>query len=147
MENKISTKKAIGGSLMAIAILIITQILAELIASASVLLGIPEGICNIIVGFLYVGLAYCILKICGNIFYGNSRRICRRNGISRYYSQFVKAQMEYEGCRNFAFCSIWDSAYFRYGFFRGKLLVGYYCRNYSRNHVFFDCNRKWFCLE
>ena len=43
-----STKKAIGTSFVAIFILIITQIIAQSIASMFVIIKIPTGICNII---------------------------------------------------------------------------------------------------
>ena len=58
-----STKKAIGASISAIVILIIAQVMAQVIASVFVLIKIPSGICNIIAGVLYVGLAYLILKM------------------------------------------------------------------------------------
>ena len=58
-----STKKAIGASISAIVILIIAQVIAQVIASVFVLIKIPSGICNIIAGVLYVGLAYLILKM------------------------------------------------------------------------------------
>ena len=58
-----STKKAIGASISAIVILIIAQVTAQVIASVFVLIKIPSGICNIIAGVLYVGLAYLILKM------------------------------------------------------------------------------------
>lgn len=58
-----STKKVIGGSVAAIVILIIAQLAAQLAASALNLIKIPDGICNIIAGIFYVGLAYVILKI------------------------------------------------------------------------------------
>ena len=57
-----STRKVIGGSLAAIIILVVSQVLAQLIASVCLLIQISEGICNIIAGVLYVGLAYVILK-------------------------------------------------------------------------------------
>lgn len=58
-----STKKAIGTSFVAIFILIITQVIAQVIVSAFVVIKIPYGICNIIAGVIYVGLTYLILKI------------------------------------------------------------------------------------
>ena len=45
-----STKKAISTSFVAIFILIITQIIAQSIASMFVIIKIPTGICNIIAG-------------------------------------------------------------------------------------------------
>ncbi len=53
-----STRKTIGGALGAIIVLIVAQILAQLVASLFVLVKIPEGICNIIAGIIYVGLAH-----------------------------------------------------------------------------------------
>lgn len=58
-----SSKKAIGGSWAAIIILMLSQTLAQLIASVLVLVKVPEGICNMIAGVLYVGLAFGIMKI------------------------------------------------------------------------------------
>ncbi len=58
-----STKKAISTSFVAIFILIITQIIAQSIASMLVIIKIPTGICNIIAGIIYVGLTYLILKM------------------------------------------------------------------------------------
>ena len=57
-----STKKAISTSFVAIFILIITQIIAQSIASMLVIIKIPTGICNIIAGIIYAGLTYLILK-------------------------------------------------------------------------------------
>ena len=48
-----STKKAISTSFVAIFILIITQIIAQSIASMFVIIKIPTGICNIIAGIIY----------------------------------------------------------------------------------------------
>lgn len=58
-----SSRKAIGGSFGAIAILMIGQIIAQLVASLFVLIKVPEGICNIIAGILYVGLVFILLKL------------------------------------------------------------------------------------
>ena len=58
-----STKKTIGGALGAIIVLIVAQILAQLVASLFVLVKIPEGICNIIAGIIYVGLAFVLIKL------------------------------------------------------------------------------------
>ena len=57
-EHFMSTSKTIGGALGAIIVLIVAQILAQLVASLFVLVKIPEGICNIIAGSIYVGLAF-----------------------------------------------------------------------------------------
>lgn len=58
-----SSRKAIGGSFGAIAILVIAQIIAQLVASLFILIKVPEGICNIIAGILYIGLAFFLLKL------------------------------------------------------------------------------------
>lgn len=58
-----STKKTLGGAFGAIIILILAQILAQLAASVFVLVKVPEGICNIIAGILYIGLAFIFLKL------------------------------------------------------------------------------------
>ena len=58
-----STKKAIGDSFAAIFILLISQLIAQGIAAAFGLIKVPSGVCNIIAGALYAGLAYafCLL--------------------------------------------------------------------------------------
>ena len=58
-----STIKTIGGALGAIIVLIVAQILAQLVASLFVLVKIPEGICNIIAGIIYVGLAFVLSEL------------------------------------------------------------------------------------
>ena len=58
-----STRKTIGGALGAIIVLLVAQILAQLVASLFVLVKIPEGICNIIAGIIYVGLAFVLIKL------------------------------------------------------------------------------------
>ena len=58
-----STKKAIGDSFAAIFILLISQLIAQGIAAAFGLIKVPSGVCNIIAGALYAGLAYAFLKI------------------------------------------------------------------------------------
>ena len=58
-----STRKTIGGALGAIIVLIVAQILAQLVASLFVLVKIPEGICNIIAGIIYVGLAFVLIEL------------------------------------------------------------------------------------
>lgn len=57
-----STKKTIGGAFGAILVLIVAQILAQLVASVFVLVNVPEGICNMIAGILYLGLAFVLLR-------------------------------------------------------------------------------------
>lgn len=56
-------KKAIGGSIAAIIILIIGQLLANLLANGFALLKIPDAVCNIIAGVLYIGSAYIMLRL------------------------------------------------------------------------------------
>lgn len=58
-----SGKKAIGGSLGAILVLIISQVVAQLSASVLVFTKAPDGICNIAAGILYLLLAYFLLKL------------------------------------------------------------------------------------
>ena len=62
MDNKMSTKIVIIGSFIAIVILTVAQVIAGLIASGFSLVKLPEGICNIIAGVLYIGLAYLFLQ-------------------------------------------------------------------------------------
>jgi hypothetical protein len=63
-ENEyMNLKKAIGGSFGAIVILVAAQVLAQLVASLFVLIKVPEGICNIIAGVIYVGLTFVFLKL------------------------------------------------------------------------------------
>lgn len=57
------TSKAMLGSVMAIFVLIISQIGAELLASVLLILGISIGFCNIIAGVLYLLFAYLLLNI------------------------------------------------------------------------------------
>lgn len=58
-----STVKALGGSFIAIVILVIAQLLAQLISSLFILIKVPVGICNILTGILYLGLAFILLKL------------------------------------------------------------------------------------
>lgn len=62
-EHFMSTRKTIGGALEAIIVLLVAQILAQLVASLFVLVKIPEGICNIIAGIIYVGLAFVLIEL------------------------------------------------------------------------------------
>ena len=62
-----STKKAISTSFVAIFILIITQIIAQSIASMFVIIKIPTGICNIIAGIIYVSVGSGLIRCSGNI--------------------------------------------------------------------------------
>ena len=59
----INTRKAIGGSFLAIVLLAIAQIFAQLVASLFVLIKVSTGICNILAGIIYVVLAYVLLKL------------------------------------------------------------------------------------
>lgn len=58
-----SSGKVIGGSLGAIIILVIAQILAQLVTSLFILIKVPDGICNILAGVIYVGLTFILLKL------------------------------------------------------------------------------------
>lgn len=58
-----NTRKAIGGSFGAIAVLVIAQILARLVAGSFVVTNVPTGICNILAGIVYVGLTFVLLKL------------------------------------------------------------------------------------
>lgn len=58
-----SIKKTIGGAFGAIIVLIMAQILAQLVASLFILVKVPNGICNIIAGILYIGFAFVLLKL------------------------------------------------------------------------------------
>lgn len=58
-----SSKKVVGGSLGAIVILVLAQILVQLAASLFVLIKVPEVIRNILTGVIYVGLIFLLLKL------------------------------------------------------------------------------------
>lgn len=62
-DKLMSSRKAMGGSFGAIVVLVIAQIIAQLLASIFVLIKLPEGICNIIAGVIYIGVAYILLKL------------------------------------------------------------------------------------
>ncbi|MBQ4397821.1 MAG: CPBP family intramembrane metalloprotease [Clostridia bacterium] len=55
--------KAIGISLMAVILLVVSQIAAELLASVFVVAGIPMGICNTVAGLVYLYFAWFLLKL------------------------------------------------------------------------------------
>lgn len=57
-----NSRKVIGGSFGAVVVLVSAQILSQLAASLLVLIKIPEGICNILAGAIYVGLTFVLLK-------------------------------------------------------------------------------------
>ena len=59
----ISSKKAIGGSIAAILVLLVSQVVAQLLASVLVIIKIPTGICNIVAGVLYFVFIYFLLKV------------------------------------------------------------------------------------
>ncbi len=59
----ISSKKAIGGSIVAILVLLVSQVVAQLLASVLVIIKIPTGICNIVAGLLYFVFTYFLLKV------------------------------------------------------------------------------------
>lgn len=58
-----SRAKTIGGALGAVIVLVVSQILAQLVASLFVLVKVPVGICNILAGIMYVGLVFVLLKL------------------------------------------------------------------------------------
>ena len=58
-----NSRKAIGGSFGAIVVLVMAPILAQLVASLFVLIKVPEGICNILAGVIYIGLTFILLKM------------------------------------------------------------------------------------
>ena len=57
------TRTEIGVSIAAIFILIITQLAAQGVAGLLSLVNVPYGICNVVAGALYVGLAYFSLQM------------------------------------------------------------------------------------
>lgn len=59
----VSSKKAIGGSIAAILVLLVSQVVAQLLASVLVIIKIPTGICNIVAGVLYFVFTYFLLKV------------------------------------------------------------------------------------
>lgn len=59
----ISSKKAIGGSIAAILVLLVSQVVAQLLAGVLVIIKIPTGICNIVAGVLYFVFTYFLLKV------------------------------------------------------------------------------------
>lgn len=59
----ISAKKAIGGSIAAILVLLVSQVVAQLLASVLIIIKIPTGICNIVAGVLYFVFTYFLLKV------------------------------------------------------------------------------------
>lgn len=59
----ISSKKAIGGSIAAILVLLGSQVVAQLLASVLVMIKVPTGICNIVAGVLYFVFTYFLLKV------------------------------------------------------------------------------------
>lgn len=59
----ISSKKAIGGSIAAIMVLLVSQVVAQLLASVLVIIKIPTGICNIVAGVLHFVFTYFLLKV------------------------------------------------------------------------------------
>ena len=55
------TYKTLGGALAAILSLILTQLIAQGVADLLAMIKLPAGVCNIIAGILYAGLAYAAL--------------------------------------------------------------------------------------
>lgn len=58
-----NTKKAIGGSIGSILVLLLSQIAAQLAGEGMAKLKIPVGICNIAAGIFYFAAVYILLKI------------------------------------------------------------------------------------
>lgn len=58
-----TTGKVIGGSLGAIGILVLSQILAQALAGGLALVHVPEIICNIVASVLYLVFSYFLLKL------------------------------------------------------------------------------------
>ena len=63
VERKMSTKKAIGGSVVAIVILLVSQMMAQFLAVPFVLLNVPLGLCNVVAGIGYLVLYYLLLNL------------------------------------------------------------------------------------
>lgn len=63
VERKMSTKKAIGGSVVAIVILLVSQMMAQFLAVPFVLLNVPLGLCNVVAGIDYLVLCYLLLNL------------------------------------------------------------------------------------
>lgn len=57
------TRKTLGGALAAILLLILTQLIAQGAAGLLAMIKLPAGVCNIIAGILYAGLAYAALRL------------------------------------------------------------------------------------
>lgn len=57
------TYKTLGGALAAILSLILTQLIAQGVADLLAMIKLPAGVCNIIAGILYAGLAYAALRL------------------------------------------------------------------------------------
>lgn len=62
-ENRLSVKKVIGSSFVAIVILVVCQMIAVFFATAFTLIKVPDGVCNIIAGVLYLGSSYWALNL------------------------------------------------------------------------------------
>ena len=71
------TNKVIIGSVVAIFVLVFSQIGAQLIASAFHLAGVSIGICNIIAGIIYILLSYFPLNVLVSKFLKKDIRILR----------------------------------------------------------------------
>ena len=57
------TRKTLGGALAAILLLILTQLIAQGAAGLLAMIKLPAGVCNIVAGILYAGLAYAALRL------------------------------------------------------------------------------------
>lgn len=71
------TNKVIIGSIVAIFVLVFSQIGAQLVASVFHLTGISIGICNIIAGIIYIMLSYFLLNVLVSKFLKKDIRILR----------------------------------------------------------------------
>lgn len=60
------TGKVLGGSLGAIVILVLSQLLAQSLASGLAIFHVHEAICNIVAGILYQGFSFLLLKLFAN---------------------------------------------------------------------------------
>lgn len=57
------TKKVIFSIVFSLLILVVAQLLAQLVASVLVLIKVPEAICNVVAGVLYILFAYYFIRL------------------------------------------------------------------------------------
>lgn len=60
------TIKMILSILLSVVILVVAQLASQLLASAILVIGVPEFVCNVIAGILYIVFAYLLLKLLCN---------------------------------------------------------------------------------